>query len=822
MSTGFLSTLVIGNTAYSSSGVAYSGFAGAGGTATWASRGLFGLRFTGDDEAYSGIEFNVIGCGPGMPLAPGVQVQLVVSYSDGTSPSIKFTGDLQRPQKRDSEQGPIWGYSATDLKKRADYVTLLSSSGLAVASYNLSPTDPLYLFALAGKTVGQIVTDVLQSPSNAAVLNGLGVGQYSVSLGVYTLPSATVTDLAALSIVPPISVQLSGEGILNILEAFIQKWMAQYTLYVQPDGTIRVISIFGRTAHSFTQPSGSGGDPVDNLYYDINVTGCYAAVQIIGQDIAGTTLSFADGTLKRSTTAPQLAAWTSASFNTAQNSNDQGTASSVTSSNCTVHSDQATTFWAANFLNNNGGVIVLYNLATTGVAITEVRQITSCTALSPGGTATVGWDSTLPLDTTSYTRYRIYTTNTQPNLVDRSFFVCEPSTGHTGLNTYIGSHLYPIFPFGYAWGGLGKGATQISTITQPSAKVLWSPTGAYPWFEAPIGVKLDPSTGTVILDQPAVFLSAGFAGQVGSLANGYPSSFFMGLWYDVQVAVPYNRGQVNTRYPATGFAGTANSAFGITRVKTIALPNYIWKGDTIALNALAQQHLLVVQDAVVTGTLRVHFDSYFTSYPSPFDPLTIGYAIQVVTPGAASPIDGLTLPVRSFCMEWPNDGADIHLLTFTFSNQHRQFEGDELYIHPAFSSQGWGVQSDQLFSSGIGSMASGIPMTSDEGSSSLGSGIDMGGMGSGMAGREVRQRRLREGNGPLPNTAWSAHDPNLPVGGSFEQTKPGAREAAQKQAAARNSLAAAEKPKRDSGPESPQNIPAVPFSPPSFDGGGSP
>lgn len=688
-----LTVVQLGTTAYSSNGTPYAGFSGT--TKSWGSSRFFGLKLQLEDEQYSTIEFTVIGCGPAMPFNPGQSVQVYFCADDGTSPVLTFAGRVITPQMQPSEQGPAWGYTGKDLKWIGDRVTLLSSAGLAVASYNLAVTDPLYLFSQSGLTVGQIVTDVLQSATNAANLAAYGVGNYTLSMGVYTLPSQTVSDLAALTIVPAEPVQLQGESILARLQSFIAHWMNQFTMWVQPDGTIRVMSIFGRTAYTLTQPwGGAVGDPVDQLQYKPDLDGCYAAVQIIGQNIQWTTLSALDGTLTRATTAPELAAWTSASFNSPSNSdnkdnaNDTGTLSGVTTTSCVVTSDNPLVHWDVNFWNANGGVLQLINLAVSGIDITVTVQVTSSTAMTPGGSATLTWSSSVALTSTAFTRYRLYAMNTAESLVDREFYVTEPSTGATGLATYVGAHLYPYSPFSYAWANQGKGAASVANINFPAAIVLWSQNGQYPWFSSSVPVTVDPTTGTIVLSEPAVFISAGFANQTPALASGYPKTFYQGKWYDVQVAVPYNAGGISTRYPSSGFSGTANATYGLTDVKTIALANFVYAGDTPALNELAQQHLLTVQDTVTEGSIRLHFD-YWTST---FNPFALGYALNIVTPGAASPIDGLNLPVRSVTMDWPDSGADIHLVTFQFSNRHRAFEADSLYIHPSFSPTGWGAQ----------------------------------------------------------------------------------------------------------------------------------
>jgi hypothetical protein len=120
-------------------------------------------------------------------------------------------------------------------------------------------------------------------------------------------------------------------------------------------------------------------------------------------------------------------------------------------------------------------------------------------------------------------------------------------------------------------------------------------------------------------------------------------------------------------------------------------------------------------------------------------------------------------------MEWPDSGPDIHRMTFNFNNRKRPFEGDALYVHPAFSGNSFGTQ-DGLFIGGeIGGMSGLTDLgefnsamaqqqaAPDTGSPDPGPTFDastaMDGFKSGMEGRAARQDELRQGKGPLPNTA---------------------------------------------------------------------
>ena len=549
--------------------------------------------------------------------------------------------------------------------------------------------------------MGDVIQALLCQVDNAAALNAAGVGAYA-SMGPPTLPAATLADLALLTVVSPEPVQLRGESILNTLEQFLLKWHPQYCLYVLPDGTIRVRSIFALTPEAVALPAvdGTGAD-VDWPGLSVDLSGCYTAWQIQGLDIQSATLSTAQGTLwgkgagpsgspKSGWTAAQEAAWTILDFLQPKGASDDGALSSVTSTSASVHSDYATAHWVLNFWNGADvqGWIWFFNLSAAGVDIYEIRQITSCTALTAGGSATVTWDAGQPLNSTTYTRYRIVGQATPQSLVSRKFFVREPAGGLTGTATWVGSHLYPRNSKGMPVANNSR----VFQVFYPYAFVQWSRTGAYPWFEVPVPVQVDPLDGSIVLAQPAVQLSAGLAGTTSALSVGYPSSTQNGLYYNVQAVVPYNRGGLSARAPASGFAGTAYTKYGLRRTFVQRLDTFNWLGDQPSLVTLANEHLATVKEPTVTGTLNYY------ELPAGFDEFTPGFCLNISTTDGVTAVDGLDLPVRAASIRW-HDSPDpvLYSASLRFNNRRRPFEGDSLYIHPALGRGTFGMHEDVVF-----------------------------------------------------------------------------------------------------------------------------
>lgn len=656
----------------------------------WAEAGILGLAFSWDLESPWSLTFSVLRiCNGMLPFVPGVEVRLSIDYGDGMGPRLRFVGDLDRPEGGVVAEGYQWNYTCTDLKWRADRVTLTALDGSGTTSFNLPGDDFSFYFAVNGRTVGQILTALLQEATNAASLDAAGVGAY-VSLSPPTLPADTLTDLAALNVVPPEAVRLSGESLLNLLEQFLQRWHPQYALWVEATGIIRIRSIFTLPAVPVALPAADGtGADVDWPTVNVDCTDCYSSWSIRGLDIQTAYLSVHDGTLSEAWTGTLESSWTINDFLQPKDGADDGAASGVTSTSCTVHSDHATAHWVTNFWSggDQAGWIYLYNPAGAGLELYEMRPAISCTSLSPGGSATVNWDPSLPLSSTGYTRYRLIGLATPKALVGRDFHVREPSTGKVDRDTIVGARMVPRSPKGMPIANLSRAFN----VFYPYAYVQWSQTGAYPWFEVPINVQLDPIRGHIVLTEPAVIKSAGLAGTSAVLKQKYPTTFAEGLFYDLKVLVPYNRGSLDARAPASGEAGTAHTTYGISRTKLEHRDDFNWVGDSTSLALLAAERLACVKDAVVEGNIAWH------ELPGDFDPFVPGFSLSISASGSSTPLDGLSLPVRTCVIRWHDEGPSLHTVSMRFSNLKRPFQGDTLYTHPALSQGGAWANSDDVW-----------------------------------------------------------------------------------------------------------------------------
>lgn len=628
----------------------------------------------GDDEC----AFTLVGIGPVPLFTCGQSVSITVN---GTA---VFTGDVEHYSQNPSDHGWIAAFSASGLKTRAARVPTTGGDGSGQAIYNRAPDDPDYVSSDAGLTVGQIVQRVLEISDTATALDALGVGAYSGG----ALPAATTTDLAALSVVPATEVAFSGDNVFGQVEQFIKKYHPKYGVYIKPDGTIRVVNLFTMSAHSLVVPGLGTGDPVTIPNFTRSTAGCYTKLTIKGRDIQKAELSVADDSLTRGWSGGDESSWRYSDFIEPKDARDEGAITAITSTTATCDPDDNTATAALNYWTpaNRAGWIQLYYPAGTGIDIFETRPITASTALSAGGTYTITWDSSLPLSHTNYTRYRIVGRSGGLIDVGRLYLIKEHSSGNTGTNTYVGSRLTRRFPRPVPWANNGKSFD----ITTAAGLIQWSQSGSRPYIEFPVPVEIVPSLGAVRFTEP-VFTAT--ANPPLTPSSPYPADYAAGKPVDVRVAVAYNRGALSTTVPSSSWEGTAYTRLGLEREKVIHLDTWTYNGDTTSITALAQEYLDVVKDEVIEGSIT------YLGYPS-FDPLAMGYSLNLTIQGVTGPLDGIDLPVRSVTLRWPQGAAVPIEVGFNFSNRRRPFEADDLYIHPAFHSGGWGQSSGSPFEGG--------------------------------------------------------------------------------------------------------------------------
>ncbi len=147
----------------------------------------------------------------GGPLvAPGLDPYRIatVSYTlpDGTA---LFTGDVYSSSvAHDGNLGWIREYHCKGLRARADYIPMTDEVSLTdTARFNLEDDDPDVILSRQGRTVGQVVLDVLEMATVRAALVAAGIGGYT-SAG----SGASGTAVMAGGTVSSVTVAAGGTG----------------------------------------------------------------------------------------------------------------------------------------------------------------------------------------------------------------------------------------------------------------------------------------------------------------------------------------------------------------------------------------------------------------------------------------------------------------------------------------------------------------------------------------------------------------------------------------------------------------------------------
>jgi hypothetical protein len=594
-----------------------------------------------------------------------------------------FTGNVQGYVDRFI---PLWGwvreYRALGLRNNADYIPVTDATTFSDTSlFNLPADDPNYIGARAGLTVGAIVTQVLTQLTNATPLFTAGIGAYG-SLAPPTLPSLTVNDLAALTVIPIGRVSISGERILQALEGFVQQWHPNHWLHIQPDGTIRFLDMRACSNNTLTL----GGDArLDMPSFTRDYADCYSQIIVRGNTLAtsvvlqtnpwpGSTLS--DGGLQEafawgsySTNAAAIAAWTPGNFNqpilggTAQ---DQGTCTCPDTMHVAVTSSNTATTWASNYWGQasneaQGTVLLFADILAGGVEQIFSANIVANTPMTAGGPSTLTLDRPLPAVT--YNSYQIWGLASGASLVWRKYKVTNAAIASAMLNYFplprpilgvpgqVGS-AETSTPCGfYQYSQSGSGAP----YNLGTDAISVDPVGGYVWFARPTAV----AAGTTVI-QP----------------------------YNVIAFLAVGSGALEVQAPTSGYAGTLYTVEGVQRTKTITVRDWADLSNSANMQTYANEFLTSVQNVVVEGTIPYH--GLLTSL------LLCGAAgqgVSVTGSGYSTGVDSANLPVIAVEVVFNNGPQGTSYDTnVQVSNRRGRYTADN-FLRPGISSNAFGVAS---------------------------------------------------------------------------------------------------------------------------------
>lgn len=569
--------------------------------------------------------------------------------------TVRFQGDVVDMDPSYTGLGWITTYQCRCLRNRGDRIPVTDSNTLTDScAYNIPSDDINHIASRAGRTVGEILADVLTMVANATNLDAKGLGGYA-TLTPPTLPSTTVADLAALTLIPPSAVYVQGEKFLAALEGFLSQWAPNVVMWIdQSNGQIRFTPLVGMTNHTFTL----GVDRVDPTPLRRSVADSYQRVIIRGQPQAepamitlssgGLVEDFAWGTL---TNAAAKAAYVPSDYDTDSLARSQGSCACTDTLNVVVNPDDNTQAWAANYWDQTStgklGNAYFYYSAGSGITQFVSRRIVSNTALAAGGTCTLTLDRALPA--TNYDHFAIYGLSSGSSLVYRKYKVVDADQA---------AAMARVFTYPAAFVGVNGDTATLTSA--PMGSVCWSSSGLPPYQEFPMNFTLDPSSGNVIFSQSLYTF----------LGNKPPS--------DVRCLLAINTGALTAIKPDSGYEGTSHTVDGLSDTLTVTCDGWRDPVNQASMEAYAQDMLDSVKDTIVEGEIVIH-DLFAAA-------LSFGTAASVTGDTYSTGWEGLALPILEATLTW-NSGTGTNYTTTLHCSNRRAHYTSGAFLRPTRSTE---------------------------------------------------------------------------------------------------------------------------------------
>jgi len=597
-----------------------------------------------------------------------------------------------------AREGRTVGQAILDLLSMSENVTALASYGLG--NFTSAGSGGAGTAVLTGTTVSSVTvaeggsgytvapTVVIASGGGsgasymATVSGGVITGFTQVSAGtgytttptviISTLPTITVTDLAALTIIPPFRITFAGERILQSIESSLQATYPTYWVHVDVTGNIRFLNTLAFTGNTITLGGSDVRWLMPSLHRDLS--DCYSQLIVRGDlCVSGVTLavkpwpgsSSSDGGLQEnfqfgsySTNAAAIADWNPADFQTfsLQTGQDQGSCTCTSTTQVVITSQNTSLTLTADQLDQTStgqhAVLTVYSDTIANLQQMFSARVIANTAMTAGGSSTLTLDR--PLPATTYNAYRLYALSTLGNVVWRRYKV---------TNSAIAAQMQQFFPYPFAF--RNSDGTAATMTTSPVCSVYWSSSGSPPYNQSSIGVQIDPVSGTVTTVSPTSLV---YGGSVVTPPT------------DVQVFLPVANGTLEVQSPSSsGYAGTLYTVEGIQRTKTVTVRE--WRDYSLSSNmqAYSDQLFSAICDVVVEGTIG--YLGLATTYLAP------GQAVSITGNGYTTGYESVALPVASIDIQFnPGPGGTSYVSTLHLSNRRARYSGD-VFIRPAITGQ---------------------------------------------------------------------------------------------------------------------------------------
>lgn len=577
---------------------------------------------------------------------------------------LYFRGHLLRaPFRFDQGTGPTLEYVAAGLKWAAAQIPVRHpQSELTEIEFNLPPDDPNYDEDLAGLELGEILRRVLTYDYHATQLWNAGVEAYTNAPPYDTeggappvLKAATLSELAAMTIVPMQAVRFAGTKLWNEVENVVQEWAPWVGLEIEANGTIRM--------HDTRDPLWLelmlGSDPLELPSFSYDASECYTAVEILGSDqVEGRFLSTDDGSLVEDWRSDEEELWTWADFAEPSGAISQGAILTLGPTTVTIAPETGAGSWAVNRWSNDDAFMVVENpLAQGQVTYSETRRIVANQAWGGAGSCTITLD--YPLANSGYTRYRITARAGGRSHIHRRYDIYD---------NWAAANIVERFPFPVPYSTI----TGTKLVDVPVGVNKRSDDGEPDYFESLLFFQIITENGTrkILTNEPTVKPWTAQADlDLGGDNVTKPSV--------VEVFVPVSVGQLTVRYPASGWSGTGYTDHNIQRVRYVPMPDWKYVGDTERMREYAQAIHETVKDVTIEGEI-----TYLGLWGPGLRDANV--AAKLTSVHGTTPWETTKLNVRGVEVTWPIQGPHIHETRLRLSNQRRPWTGDRYYSPQSF------------------------------------------------------------------------------------------------------------------------------------------
>jgi hypothetical protein len=619
--------------------------------------------------------------GVALPGLPDPWLGKSVTWTSGGT--LRFVGNVVSLNPSfDERLGWVLTYQCLGFRFRLNWFPHTDSkTGIDTTAFNLTRTDPNYDAAQAGRSIGQMLTAVLQMATNAGACVAAGIGNYTGTPPTYTLPAVTQADLAksAFGVIPPRPVYFTGEKFGDALEALLAQWAPNHRMWIDPQGNFRFLDLSDATQFPNTTLT-LGVDPIEPTEISRDTSNCYPRVLVRGQPIAVmASLQFKRGDLKEAfgwgaygdTDAGSnnaKAAWDPAKFTSAAwGDNNQyptistGTITTCTTTVVTIQSAVAGENWIANYWDQSDGTIAgtghhgTVNLyaSSLGGAYTQCwsARIISNTALAAGGTCDLTIDS--PLPGTQYDKYTIsgYANNAQ--IVWTRYKVIN--TALAARFTWQSTYPQPI---------VNASGSAASLVNSPLAIIQRSDGTSFPlsfsWS----------SSGEIRFIAPTYIMA------------GSPKPYSSPTWnnFDIWMYMPVYTNELVVQSPAAGgYSGTSSTVEGLQKTLTVTIDQWTDPGQMAQMQTYSDSLQRALRDTVTEGEV-VYYDLYAQA-------LTFGMALSIAANygphvTCSTGWEGLQIPVRSVAVEWPQGTGQPYITHMSVSNRKGVYDASQ-YLRPA-------------------------------------------------------------------------------------------------------------------------------------------